>query len=175
MFNFNNREIVALNILMQAEDMLITSRNSLQSAYRSHAKRLLDGADVIGPPCMGPDLFRRVFWAYLQLRAKWDDAQDKSTPEFCCASCGPTPPMVILDGIVMCTSAVSWLFFFFCCGFLVIVFGGRLIKHMLPSTHLTVCCPALRTQPSILSTSWGSSTRSFLWDNARPGAPCTSL
>ncbi len=107
--NFNNREIVALNILMQAEDMLITSRSSLQSAHRSHVKRVLDGAEVTGPPSMGPDLFRRVFWAYLLQRSKWEDAQEKITPNFCCASCGPTPRVVILDGIVMCTFIVGLL------------------------------------------------------------------
>jgi hypothetical protein len=112
LFNFNDREVVALNILMQAEDMLITSRSSLQSAHRTHVKRLLDGAEITGPPSMGPDLFRRVFWAYLLQRSKWEDAQDKTRPDFCCALCGPTPLTVVLDGIVMCAFIVGFLY---CC------------------------------------------------------------
>ncbi len=98
--NLNGSALVMLNVLSFAEDVTITSRSSLFSAFRALDQRLLDVSDT-GPYFLSRELLRQAYWAYLLLRVAFEDAQPRIAAGFSCDICGVSPPAMIVDGVAI--------------------------------------------------------------------------
>jgi hypothetical protein len=103
-----------LDLLELSEDVTIIAHSSMVAAHRAAVNRLFQAASSAYAdaaaggyvrsvqPFMQQDLFRRVHWAYMLLRCKWEDAQPTNPFSFICACCGLTPKILVIDGTSLC-------------------------------------------------------------------------
>lgn len=91
LFNFNNHTIVS-HALLNKYDTLLSANESTFHGFCQVMEREYETC-VSAEPFMGEDRFRTCWFSFMNLQSCGD--------AFCCNICGPTPRVVIVDGVTV--------------------------------------------------------------------------